>query len=218
MSEPIEIVHPDVERYLVARLPERPSIFREIETHARLHHIPIIGPLEGQFLYLLACSNGTRRVLELGTATGYSCLWLARAIGSNGGQITTIEANGERVRLARENIARAGIGQIVNVVEGEALDVLPTLTGPYDFIFVDILRGVGDAEFAPRILAACVALLASGGFLAIDNALAMGQVMGKSDAPDIIGLQRSTEVATSHPDLETMIVPLRDGVLVSRKK
>ena len=218
MSDSIEIVHPNVERYLASLLPERPSIFHEIEAHAQIHHVPIIGPVEGHFLYLLACSNGAHRVLELGTATGYSCLWLARAVGSNGGQVTTIEANAERARLARENIARADTNQSVQVIEGEALETISTLSGPYDFIFVDILRGVSDPDFAPSILTTCVPLLASGGIMAADNALAMGQVMGKSAAPDIIGLQRFIEDATNHPDLETMIIPLRDGILVSRKK
>jgi caffeoyl-CoA O-methyltransferase len=218
MLKSTEIVQPDIERYITGLTTKGPSFFQAIEAQARVHGVPIIGPAEGLFLYLLARSSGARRVLELGTATGYSALWLAHAVAPIGGRVITIEANPDRARLARDHIARAGFQQVIEVIEGDALQYLASSPGPYDFIFVDVLLSARDADFAPRLLEMCVARLSSGGFLVADNALAAGRVLDANTTPEIVGLKRYNEAAAHHPDLETVIIPLRDGVSLSRKK
>src|SRR5256886_12862642 len=108
-----------------------------MEEYAETNSVPIIGPLVGRLLYNLAKASQSRKVLEIGTAIGYSGIWLARAITPLKGSLTTIDMNPERVRIARKNLAEAGLDRTVKVIEGRALDILPTPKESYDMIFLD---------------------------------------------------------------------------------
>src|SRR5438034_6445635 len=118
-----------------------------MEEYAETNSVPIIGPLVGRLLYNLAKISQSRKVLEIGTAIGYSGIWLARAVAPLKGSLTTIDMNPERVKIAKKNIAEAGLDRAVKVIEGSALDILPTLKESYDMIFLDSDKDVYPDAF-----------------------------------------------------------------------
>jgi predicted O-methyltransferase YrrM len=178
----------------------------------------IVGPLEGQFLYLLTKIGGVRRILEIGTATGYSGLWFAQALAGNGGRLITIEREADRARRARENFQQAGYSDLVEIRVGDAFTVLETLEGLFDLIFVDILRHFNRPDEAPRLLAVCQSLLHPGGLLVADNVLVDGEVIQADPTPRVQGILAWNRQVSEDPQLETIILPLRDGLTISRKK
>src|SRR5260370_42046950 len=99
--------------------------------------VPIIGPLVGRFLYNLARSSQSKNVLEIGTAIGYSGIWLGRAVAPLKGSGTTIDKDPERVKKAEQNIAEAKLQKVIKVLKGDALHVLPALKDEYDLVFID---------------------------------------------------------------------------------
>jgi caffeoyl-CoA O-methyltransferase len=213
-----DITNIAIEDYLAALMPPRPEIFAELEEQAHKRGLPLVGPVEGQLLYLLARSAGAREALEIGTATGYAAMWILRAVAPLGGRLTAIERQHDRMNLAREYITRAGYGDRLIIHEGEWFNVLEHLTGPYDLIFLDILRNVTTEHDAVRALALCVDRLRPGGLLIADNVLCSGLVLEDDPAPIVRGIQDFNAAIMQHAELESVIVPLRDGVAICRKK
>src|SRR5271157_1491513 len=95
-----------------------------------------VAPNQGKLLHMLARMVGAKRILEIGTLGGYSTIWLARALPP-GGKLITLEYDPKHADVARANIAGAGLADVVDVITGRALDTLPTLSGPFDFFFID---------------------------------------------------------------------------------
>jgi predicted O-methyltransferase YrrM len=184
-----------------------------MEEYADTNNVPIIGPLVGRFLYNLAKTSQSKKILEIGTAIGYSGIWLARAIAPVKGTVTTIDMNPERVKIARKNLAEAGLEQSVKVIEGSALDVLPTLKDEYDMIFLD-----SDKDVYPDAFKMSVPLLRKGGLFVADNALWGGDVAKGGKSKDTQAMIKFNRMVTEARGMSTVIVPLRDGVLVSLKE
>ena len=160
---------PDPETYFRGFIPPRDELLIELEQEAEQEHIPIVGPVVGEFLYILAKAMDCRAVLELGTATGYSAIYLARGISNPEGILTTIEHDEAMAARARENIAKAGLADQVEVRVGEVAEVVETLEGPYDLIFMDI-----EKEDYQETLFGCHSLLRLGGLLVVDNVAFLG--------------------------------------------
>ena len=160
---------PDPETYFRGFIPPRDELLIELEQEAEQEHIPIVGPVVGEFLYILAKAMDCRAVLELGTATGYSAIYLARGISNPEGILTTIERDEAMAVRARENISKAGFADQVEVLVGEVAEVLETLEHPYDLIFMDI-----EKEDYQETLSGCHALLRLGGLLVVDNVAFLG--------------------------------------------
>jgi caffeoyl-CoA O-methyltransferase len=137
---------------------------QELEAEAEAERIPIVGPVVGELLYVLSRAIGARSILELGTATGYSAIFLARACAGNAGQLTTLELDEAFASRARKNLERAGLEDQANVICGDALSHLPQMAGPFDLVFMDIDK----ADYA-RALPECHRLLRQGGLLVADN-------------------------------------------------
>jgi caffeoyl-CoA O-methyltransferase len=184
-----------------------------MEEEADTGAVPIIGPLVGRFLYNLARSARAKNVLEIGTAIGYSGIWLARAVAPLKGKVTTIDKDPARVRQANHNIAEAKLGNTIKVLEGDALQILPTLKDKYDLVFLD-----SDKNIYLDAFKISVKKLRQGGLFVADNTLWGGDVAkgGKSDLTQTM-IKFNKEVS-SHPGLSTVIVPLRDGVTVGLKE
>src|SRR5438874_13688354 len=108
-----------------------------MEEYADSHAVPIIGPLVGRLLYNLAKTSQSRKVLELGTAIGYSGIWLARAVAPLKGNVTTIDMDPERVKIAKKNISEAGLERVVKVTERNVLKVIPTMMAEVDVLLLD---------------------------------------------------------------------------------
>jgi predicted O-methyltransferase YrrM len=209
----IPILEPDVEKYLNSLLPERDEVLSEMEAYASSLGIPIIGPACGRLLYQLTRLAGARRVFEMGSAIGYSTLWLARAVGE-GGQVFYTDASPENARRAEAYFKRAGVRDQVQVRVGDALESLDAERGTFDLIFNDV-----DKEQYPETLAKALPRLRAGGLMITDNALWSGRVAGKAHRGDQAtrAIQRFNRLIYSHPDLMTTIIPLRDGFAVCRK-
>ena len=184
-----------------------------MEEEADTGAVPIIGPLVGRFLYNLARSARAKNVLEIGTAIGYSGIWLARAVAPLKGSVTTIDKDPERVKTANHNISEAKLGKTIKVLEGDALEVLPKLREEYDFVFLDTDKSIYLDAFKMSIKK-----LRQGGLFVADNTLWGGDVAkgGKSETTQIM-IKFNKEVS-SYPRLSTVIVPLRDGVTVGLKE
>jgi predicted O-methyltransferase YrrM len=215
-----DITNIAIEDYLADLMPPRIEPLAALEEKAREQGLSLVGAVQGQFLYLLARSMEARQVLEVGITTGYAAMWLLQALSATGGYLTGIERQPERCQLARGVLSRAGLGDKATIHEGEWYNILPTLSGPYDLIFLDILRSVSNVDQATQALEMCIPLLRTGGMLVADNVLCSAQVLeDEEDAPPLVrGIQLFNKAVMSHPQLESVIIPLRDGVAISRKR
>jgi predicted O-methyltransferase YrrM len=173
---------------------------------------PIVGAAEGSFLHILAKSIGARRVLELGTAIGYSGTWFARALPP-GGELITVEADPETAKLAEANLTKTGVRDRVTILVGPAQEVLKDLEGPFDLIFVDI-----NKDGYPEVLEPCIRCLRVGGLLVTDNVLWHGAVADKKDrTKDTAAIRTYNERLSRDARMLAAILPLRDGVSVALK-
>ena len=204
-SDPI--LQPDQARYLESLLPVREPVAAAIEAHAREHHVPVVDPEVGRFLHIAACSIDARRILEVGTATGYSGLWLARALPLQG-RLITIDVDPERQHLARQRWTEAGVADRIETIQGAALDVLPTLTGPFDLLFIDAVK----TEYR-AYLDMALPLLRPGALVIADNVLWWGRVARGVDDAETRALREFNRYALEHPRLTAVVLPLGDGLL-----
>jgi predicted O-methyltransferase YrrM len=159
-----------------------------------------VSPSQGRFLYLLARLHGPKRILELGTLGGYSTICLARALPP-GGRLVTLEFEPKHAEVARKNLERAGLAQIVEIRVGPALDTLPQLAGeglgPFDLIFID-----ADKENYPEYLDWAIRLSHPGSLVIADNVVQQGAVIDAADdQPRVVGIRRFNEKLASDPRL-----------------
>jgi len=213
-----QIVPDPIERYLAAlnRLPD--AVLQDVARAGAERNLPIIDAEVGALLRVLATAVGAQRILEIGTAIGYSGIWLAGALPPRGSLIT-LEMDETRAQIARENFARAGLADRVNVVIGDASRMLHKLSGPFDLIFQD-----GDKQLYSPLLDPLVERLRPGGLLVTDNVLWDGEVVPnfvkapRHPPADTRAIVEYNERLQAHPDLITAIVPLRDGVAIAVKR
>ncbi|AUX40410.1 O-methyltransferase [Sorangium cellulosum] len=157
-----------------------------------------VAPNQGKLLQLLARIQGARSILEIGTLGGYSTIWLARALPA-GGRLVTLEVDPKHAEVARANLARAGLSEVVDVRLGRALDLLPELAaegrGPFDFIFID-----ADKPSNPDYFAWALKLSRRGSVIVIDNVVRRGAVADAGSAdPNVQGARRLHEVLAAEP-------------------
>lgn len=199
------------ERYLESLLPERDSLFAEMEAYSADHDIPSSDPEVVSFLAICARAIGARRAIEIGTAIGYGAIALARAIAP-AGRVTTIDVSEERARIARQFIHRAGLNDRIEIVVGKALQVLPNMAGPFDLAYIDAVK-----EEYSDYLDLLVPRLRRGGLIVADNVLWKGQVatgtiLSADQIESTKALQKFNRRITSHPELNAVILPLGDGL------
>jgi caffeoyl-CoA O-methyltransferase len=156
------VTHP--ETYFRQLTPHRGELLRELESEAARETIPIVGPVVGELLYILARLSRARRILELGTATGYSAICLGEACRDSGGRLQSWESDPVMAERARRNIARAGLADCVEVRLGDALEFLAASRKRCDMVFMDIEK----ADYA-HALPHVERLLTTGGLLLADN-------------------------------------------------
>jgi predicted O-methyltransferase YrrM len=150
--------------YFAKLVSPRDSLLTLLEEEAEKENIPIVGPVVGEWLFILAGIANARNILELGTATGYSSIFLGRACSKNGGRVLTLELNPDMAARARKNIERAGLKDTVEVLRGDVLTEMEKMTGPFDMIFMDI-----EKKDYFRALPHCERLLKANGLLVADN-------------------------------------------------
>jgi predicted O-methyltransferase YrrM len=213
-----QIVPDPVEQYLSRLNRSADSVLKAIARAGEERNLPLVDAEVGALLRTLAMAAGAMRILEIGTAIGYSGIWLAGAL-SDGGSLLTMEMDAARAREARDNFERAGLADRVNVIVGDAQRMLAKVAGPFDVIFQD-----GDKQLYSPLLDRLVTLLRPGGLLITDNVLWDGEVVPgfvakpQRDADDTRAIAEYNERLTTHPQLLTSIVPMRDGVAISVKR
>ena len=205
----IDIVHPKIDEYLRLAAGPSPEVLEEMEREGAERDFPIVGPLCGRLLQLLARAIGARRVLEMGSGFGYSAIWLAEAVGPRGHVILT-EGRRENAEQAREYLRRAGFAPRAHIYVGDAFDALDRVEGEFDFVFVDV-----DKEQYPEAYRRARPRIRRGGILAFDNMLWSGRVLEGDEAADSRAIRELTRLLYEDRGLATTIVPLRDGVSVS---
>jgi len=152
------------EAYFRQFVPARDELLLELENEARREEIPIVGPVVGELLYVLAQAAQAKRILELGTATGYSAIYFARACAAHQGRVVSLEIDRDMADRALANIQKAGLEHLVEIRVGDALKEIAALQGTFDLIFLDIEK----ADYI-RALPHCGRLLRKGGLLVADN-------------------------------------------------
>jgi caffeoyl-CoA O-methyltransferase len=186
-----------------------------IEAEGRSEGLPLVMPDTGALLHALARACGARRILEIGTAIGYSALWLASALPPDG-TLISMERDSSRAARAREHLAAAGFGDRVNVIVGDAMRFLPKVAGPFDLIFQD-----SDKQLYEPMLDRLIALLRLGAVLVTDNALWSGEVVPgfverpQKPAADTAAIAAYNERLAGDARLYTTLVQVGDGVSMS---
>ncbi len=213
-----QIVPDLVERYLASLNRVRDDVLDEIARAGSDQNLPLIDAEVGALLRVLATAIGATRILEIGTAIGYSGIWLAGALPP-GGVLFTMEMDPARVKVARANFERAGLADRVSVMTGDAQLLVAKVSGPFDLIFQD-----GSKRLYSPMLDRLIELLRPGGLLVTDNVLWDGEVVPgfvsspQRDAADTRAIADYNQRISTDPRLTTTIVPLRDGVSISVRR
>ena len=212
------IVEERLVTYLHSLEQENSEILEEIEQEALRDSVPIIRKEMQSFLKVLLAIKRPTTILEVGTAVGFSALLMSEYAPEEC-TITTIENYEKRIPIARENFKRAGKEQKITLIEGDAMEVLTELSGPYDFIFMDAAKGQYIA-YLPEVLR----ILEPDGVLVSDNVLQDGNIIEsrfaveRRDRTIHSRMREYLYTLKHHPDLETSIIPLGDGTAVSVKR
>lgn len=179
------------------------ELLRELEKDAEKNWN--IGRDNAQLLAILIKTLRARRILEVGTSNGYSTLWLARALletNADNAKVITLESDAGRAAMAREIFRRAGVENIISLQEGDARTRIGELSAPFDFVFLDAEK----SEYADY-LRSVLPLVRTGGLIVGDDTLSLRAQMTEY-----------VDLAFSHPELESVEVPIDDGIIISRKK
>jgi predicted O-methyltransferase YrrM len=206
----------DIHHYIENLIPERDAVLARLEVEAQAEQIPIVQLSSIQLIRTLLLAYQPKRILELGTAIGYSTIWLAQA--SSLARITTMEIDQARIARAITNLEEAGVRERVELVEADAGEGLPSHYR-FDCIFIDAAKGQYQAYldlYLPH--------LEPGGIVICDNVLFRGYVA--SDAPPVNKrllplvkkLQQFNQGLFAHPELESSLIPIGDGLALCVKK
>jgi len=204
----MELVRPEIDRYAEQHTTPHPQLLQELwdETHATLQ-IPqmLTGPVEGRLLQTLAWSTGARRVLELGTYSGYSALSMAAGLPEDG-HIDTCEVDERHAEVATSYFQRSEFGDKITLHLGPALETIERLGGPWDLVFID-----ADKENYVNYYEAVVPQLAERGLIVADNTLRDGRVLEGEDV-----MVRFNEHVMADPRTVCVLLTVRDGVTLIR--
>lgn len=208
------ITDPEIERYCAAHTTPVPSWHAAVEddTRAELTGAGMLsGPVVGRLLETLAWFGQARRVVEVGTFSGYGALALAAGLAP-GGRVWTLERDAERAAFARRHIEASPLAERIEIVVGPALDSLAHLDGPWDLAFVD-----ADKTGYPAYVDALLPRLAPRGVIALDNTLRDGEVLDPPEGdPGAEAMAALNERLAADPRLVTTLLPVRDGVTLVR--
>jgi caffeoyl-CoA O-methyltransferase len=204
----------DVEQYLYELLPERDDVISEMERYAEEHRVPIIGPAVARLLALFAQVSGAKRIFEMGSAIGYSTIWLARAAGPKG-KVYYTDGDPENAKRANEYFRRAGVAKRIKVQVGDARELVKKAPGKFDLIFNDV-----NKDQYPDALRAALPKLRRGGLFITDNTLWSGKAARPAALDDgaTLGVQEFNKLVYASKELYPVLIPLRDGVTVCRKQ
>ena len=198
-------IQDDVEEYLYELLPARDAVIGEMERYAAERRVPIIGPAVARLLALFVQISGAKRIFEMGSAIGYSTIWLARACGPEA-EVHYSDGSAANAERARGYFERADVSARIHVHVGDALTALASVSGDFDLIFNDV-----DKEGYPAVLEAAPERIRTGGLFITDNTLWGARVLDPKEASD-----RAVDLFNRRlfgsPQFFTTQVPIRDGI------
>jgi predicted O-methyltransferase YrrM len=209
----VDLVDPDIDRYLHDLANPADPLLREMELLAAERGFPIVGPQVGRLLHVLAVANRARRVFEMGSGFGYSAYWFARAVGPSGLVVLT-ERSPERAAEAQAFLERGGLAERIRIEVGDAFEIADRLGGQFDIVFND-----ADKERYPDVMDVALTMIPPGGLLITDNMLWFGTVLEeKATEPSTRGVKELTRRLFASKEFVTTLIPLRDGVSVSVRR
>jgi len=208
--------HADIlDRYLAEHSTSEDPVLEELTRHTYLkevHPTMISGHILGSFLTLFSKMISPFRILEVGTFTGYSAICLARGL-QPGGLLTTIEGNDELRQTALSFFVKAGVSDRIELINGDALKIIPGLHEPLDLVFLD----AGKEEY-PQYYELLIDRVRSGGYILADNSLWGGSVLEDPEAdPDTSAIHRFNQIVTDDARVENLLLTIRDGLMVIKK-
>ena len=210
-----DIVLPGLDAYVEAHTKPRPEIFDELRTvtygSMESPHMQV-GRVEGTFLEMLCTLMSARRVLEIGTFTGYSALCMARALPDDG-ELVTLDIDPKATTIAQSFFDRVSYGKKIRIVLGDALTSLQALPTkePFDLVFMD-----ADKERYPDYFELVLPRLRKGGLLVADNTLWSGRVLAPVAASDL-AITRFNDIVTADARVQNVLLSVRDGMMLARK-
>ncbi len=202
-------------RYIRDTLPQSEGLLLEMEEYAEKNGVPISQPESIRFLEIIIKIANAKRILEVGSAIGYSAIRMSRAAE---GEVTTIELSDEMADIAEENIRKAGLSEKITLIRGDGREVIPTIEGEFDLIFIDAAKGQYQEFFneAKR-------LLRVGGILVSDNVLFKGmtatdELVIRRKVTIVKRLREYLTMLKENEDFATALLPIGDGVAISIKE
>jgi caffeoyl-CoA O-methyltransferase len=208
----VEILSPEIDRYLLSLFRHKDEILQEMEAYGYRERIPIIGPLLGSILLLMAKAIQAGKVLEMGSGYGYSAFWFARGL-SEDGVVIACDQSEENARKARSYFERAGMADRLDFRTQDALEVIDQVPGELDIVFIDC-----DKDQYPEALRKALPKVKRRGLIIAHNVLWYGTVV-QGDRGGVTGyIKEFNRMLYNTPGLITSIVPLWDGLSISLKE
>lgn len=210
----LTLVSPELESYSVSKSEPVDALLQELELVTNQETtLPVMltGQLEGRFLKLMVQVTGARRVLEIGTFTGYSALSMAEGLPVDG-KLVTLDIDPDSVGIAKRFIERSEHGHKIEIKLGPALESLKALTGEFDLVFID-----ADKVNYGNYYEAVLPLLKPGGVILIDNVLYSGQVV-KPNCDNSRAIAQLNDRIAKDERVDRVLLPIRDGIFFIRKK
>lgn len=206
-----------MEDYIRSLIPEKEGRLGELAKYAEENGVPIVQKETGRFLEVMMGIIRPKKILELGTAIGYSAMLMYESAGTEP-SITTIERSEEMIEKATENLKAFGVEDKINIVQGDCVEAIKTLEGKYDVIFMDAGKGHYN-----HLLPECLRLLNDDGVIIADNVLFRGMVASnelvKRRKITIVKRMRTyLDMVSSDDTLTTTVIPMGDGIAVTRRK
>lgn len=212
-----KITYDYMEEYIRSLIPDRNGTLKEIEDFARENGVPIVQKESGVFLEFMTSMKKPKRILELGTAVGFSSILMYEAAGTEP-DIITIERDERMIELANINLKKFNLSDKIKIEQGDCLEVLERLDEPFDLIFMDAGKGHYN-HFLPH----CLRLLSEDGIIVADNVLFRGMVASdelvKRRKITIVKRMRTyLDLVTQDENLITSVIPMGDGIAVTKRR
>ncbi|WP_294350881.1 O-methyltransferase [uncultured Clostridium sp.] len=211
------ITYEYMEDYIRGLIPEKVGILKEIEVFARENGVPIVQKETAKFLEFMVSMKKPLRILELGTAIGFSSILMYEAAGTSP-EIVTIERDEKMIELAKVNLEKFNLSDKIKIEEGDCLEILEKLDEPFDLIFMDAGKGHYN-HFLPH----CLRLLKEDGIIIADNVLFRGMVatndLVKRRKITIVKRMRTyLDMVSNDEKLITSVIPMGDGIAITRRR
>lgn len=212
------ITYDYMESYIRGLIPERKGILKEIEDFARDNKVPIVQKETGKFLELMVQIKKPKKILELGTAIGFSSILMYEASQNKDTNIVTIERDEKMIQYAKSNIEKFNLQDHIKIEEGDCLEILEKIDDKFDLIFMDAGKGHYN-HFLPH----CLRLLKDDGVIVADNVLFRGMVASKElvkrrKITIVKRMKTYLEMVNSSDDLLTSVIPMGDGIAVTTRR